>query len=163
MMIWKTEMMNENYDLPQVNFSRNYLLISAFVIPMTGIGIFFLWFFTIPMIQSLNNGQKFTQNEIWSMIILNVLILGLVLFAWIVGYTESSIEITEMYVKKKGVFRHTMMRWSEIISIYMIGTRIAIRSHDKKLQINTVYFREPDKLITFIRDHHIKQTKGVSD
>lgn len=146
--------MTKNNKLSQVKFARNYLLLLAFIIPMTVIGIFFFGLFTVPMIISLTNGLRLTSYEIWSAAIVNILVLGLVLFAWVVGYTESSIEFTEINIRKKGFFHNTTIRWSEVISIYMIGTRIIIRSQNKKIQLNTIYYHEPDKLIKFIGEHH---------
>jgi hypothetical protein len=160
---WKWQkIMTENNKLPQVNFARNYLLLLAFIIPMTVIGICFLGVFTIPMIISLNNGLRLTGYEILSAAIVNILVLGLVFFAWVVGYTESSIEFTEISIRKKRIFQTTAIRWSEVISVYMIGTRITIRSQNKKIQLNTIYYHEPDKLIKFIRDHHRQEDDTLS-
>ena len=154
--------MTKNNKLSQVKFVRNYLLLLAFIIPMTVFGIFFFGIFTVPMIISLTNGQRLTSCEIWSAAIVNILVLGLVLFAWVVGYTESSIEFTEINIRKKGIFHNTTIRWSEVISIYMIGTRINIRSQNKKIQLNTIYYHEPDKLIKFIGNHHRQEDDTLS-
>jgi hypothetical protein len=150
--------MNENNQIPQVKFARNYLLLLAFILPMSVLGVSFIGIFTIPMIKSLENGHKLTNSEMWSAVIVNILVLGLVLFSWTVGYIESSIEFTEMYIKKRGIFQPTIIKWSDVISVYMIGTRITIRSQNKKLQLNTVYYHESDKLINFIRDHYRNDT-----
>ena len=141
----------------QIHFARNYAFLGAFIIPMTILGIFFFAVFTIPTIISLENGLVLAKNELLIAVLLNFVICGLVLFAWLVGYIESSIEFSDEYVKKKGIFRHAKIKWSDVITVFRIGSRVTIKSKKSKIQINIIYFSEPENVIKFVRDHLPKE------
>lgn len=133
-------------------FSRNYKLLLFLTIPITALGIYFAGIFTIPILVSLSNGLMLTKNELWSTVLLNVLVLGFVIYVWIMGYIESSIEFTDTNLRKKRWIGSTTINWSDVSSIFTIGRRLIIQTHSRKLEVNTIYYREPDKLIKFIQD-----------
>lgn len=140
----------------KIYFSRNYQLLLAFIIPITILGLFFIGIFTIPLIMSSNNGIKLTNYELWSAIILNILVLGFVIYVWVIGYTESSIEFTDTYLRKKGFLRSATLNWSDISSVSTIGARIIIQSQSRKVEVNMVFYHEPEEMIKFIQNQTSK-------
>ncbi len=144
--------MSQEKGSSRVNFLRNYQLLLAFIIPITALGLFFIGIFTVPFINSVNDGIKLTNYELWSAIILNILIFGFVIFAWVIGYTESSIEFTDEHLRKKGCFRSTTVNWCEISSVITMGARIIIRTRSQKVEINMVFYHRPEEVIKFIQD-----------
>jgi hypothetical protein len=145
--------MLDEANLPPKYFVRNYAFILAFIIPTTLLGIFLLAVFTIPLIISINTGLELAQHEIWAAIALNILVFGSVLYPLFISYTESSLIFTEKSIAKKWLFGEKKLLWSEVVSVYTIGPRLTIKTNDKRLSVNLNYFRDPDELIIFIRDH----------
>jgi len=145
--------MLDEANLPPKYFVRNYALILAFIIPITLLGIFILMCFTIPLIKSINTGLELARHEIWAAITLNILVFGSVFYSLFISYTESSLIFTEKSITKKLLFGEKKLLWSEVVSVYTIGPRLTIKANEKRLQINLNYYRDPDELIIFIRDH----------
>jgi hypothetical protein len=118
------------------------------------VGILFLLLFTFPLVESVKKGLILTLYEILGSIVVNIMIIGNVLWIWLITFSESSVEFTETYIRKTGALGiKTNISWSDNISIFKIGARINIQSPTKKIKINTNYYREPDKLIEYLEDH----------
>jgi hypothetical protein len=143
----------------QINFKRNNWILLSLIVPITGLGILFLSLFTIPLIISINGGLSLNTYEIWGALLVNIIVLGLVFFAWVVGITGSSIEFTDLGITKRGVVGSTTIKWSEIVTVYTLGMRIFIKTHDKKIEINMIYYRNPEELVRLIRENYKSETR----
>ena len=138
----------------RIVFERNYWVLLSLIVPITILGILFLSLFTFPLIISISNGLSLKAYEIWGALFVNIIVLGLVFFAWAVGIIESSIEFTELSISKKGVIRSTTIRWPEIVTIYTVGTSVVIKTYDKKIEVNMVYYRKPEIMIQLLQEKY---------
>jgi len=137
-------------------FKVNYVVVCSFLVSILLGGLLWLWLFSTP-VTKLFRGETLSQETMKALIFLTILLLGTLSFSVGVLISETSVVFSDEFVRK-GKLRHAMLMWRDVTSVSRFGYRVILRSVNRKMEINLIYYSDPDKIMHFIQDH--TQTRG---
>ena len=140
----------------QQRFKVNYAVVCSMLVMFMLSGLVWLWLFVTPLAELLS-GETLPSETSRTLGTFTILWFGLLIFLIGVVISETSACFSDEFIRK-GRLRQTKFMWRDVTSVYRFGYRVIIRSTNKKMEINLVYYSDPDKIMRFIQDH--TQTQG---
>ncbi len=142
----------------QFRLARKWWILYIAATVLIGVALLELWIITWPAIKAEQLGQPLPAHWTWVSIIavdigilcMTGILCGGLLFDLLTVFTEEGI-------KKPGLFGLTFIRWAEVTEVvgYIPKGMIVleIRSPDKKIRINVLYYRDQNQLVSLIREY----------
>jgi hypothetical protein len=130
-------------------FKINYIVICSILLPIL-LGIFVgFWFLGRPL-YALFSGENISTQLTTTLIILIVFWFGLITYLLGTLISALSMVFTDEFIQKGGI-KPLKLLWSDITKVSRFGYRVILRSNNRKMEVNLIYFADPDEVVRFIQ------------
>lgn len=137
--------------MEQKKFSLNAILLSLFFIPIGLINLYLVWELNYPAIKALQINQSLPRGWSWpSLFILDVIILVSAFLLFKNPITELRTIFTTNFIKRQEFHKSTLILWSEITKIEILGWRLKLTSPNHAITVNLAVYKNPKDVIAFI-------------
>ena len=142
-------------------FAFNYLLIWSLIIPILLIVIYLVWSITSYAIY-IGSSDHPLPNNLWAQVIGADIFFILAGIAICLGPIWGLLtEITAQNIRKPSIRGYITIKWSDVTSVYILGSKLTIKTKDTRMHLNLMLYRDPDDVIQFIQNclpPHLKQS-----
>jgi hypothetical protein len=134
------------------SFKHNSIVVYSIILTVIFCILVWFWVFGEPILAILN-GEPMAENTKSTLVVLSMFWFGLLTFILWVLFSETSVIFTDDFVKKRLFLRDSKLMWKDITVTARFGFRVILKSARKKMEINLLYFADPEEIVRFIQTH----------